>query len=299
MKKWTRRALIGAGALTVVAAVAVAGVWGASQSRLSRAYAVAGASLAVPADPASVERGRHLAVALAKCADCHGDDMGGQPFFDDGAMGRVAASNLTTGTGGVLGRYSDAQLEAAIRAGVAHDGRPLIYMPSQEYQHLSDADVGALIAYLRSLPPVDREHAAPRVGPVARALLVTGKMNLLPAETIERTARPGETPAEGVTLEYGAYLVRFGGCVSCHQPDLAGGVAAGPGEVPPNITPAGIGAWTEEDWFRAMRTGRRPDGTQISDAMPWRAMARMTDDELRAMWMYLRSVPAVESREGG
>jgi mono/diheme cytochrome c family protein len=297
MKKWTRRALVGAGSIVLAAAVAAVAVYASSQSRLNRVYDVAGARLAVSADPATVERGRHLATALAKCADCHGEDLGGQAFFEDGAIGYLSASNLTSGKGGILGRYDDRQLDAAIRGGVAADGRPLVYMPSQEYQHLSDEDAAALIAYLRSLPPVDREHPAPRIGPVGRALLVTGKMKLLPAELIDHRAPARSAPAApGVSREYGEYLVQVGGCFSCHGPDLAGGLVNGPPGTPPstNVTPGGIGHWSEADWIAAMRTGRRPDGSVLSDAMPWKAMARMTDDELRAMWTYLRSVPAVE-----
>jgi mono/diheme cytochrome c family protein len=295
MKTWTRRVVIGAGTLGAVALIAVGGVYGASQARLNRVYDVAGAQLAVSSDPAVVERGRHLATALAKCTDCHGDDLGGKPLFEDGAIGPLSASNLTAGRGGVLGRYDDRQLDAAIRAGVRPDGRPLVFMPSQEYQHLSDADAAALISYLRSVPPVDREHPAPRVGPVGRALLLAGKMDLVPAELVERGRARPPAPPSGVTREHGEYLARVGGCFSCHGPALAGGLVHGPPGTPPstNITPGAIGGWSEGDWIAAMRTGRRPDGTAISEAMPWKAMSRMTDDELRAMWLYLRSVPAV------
>lgn len=292
MKTWIRRALIGAGALAVVTVAAAATVYGTSQARLDRVYPVAGARLAISSDPAVVERGRHLATALAKCTDCHGDDLGGKPFFEDPAIGYLSATNLTTGKGGVLARYDDRQLDAAIRGGVGPDGRPLVYMPSQEYQHLSDDDAAALISFLRTAPPVDREHPAPRIGPVGRALLVTGKMHLLPAEQIGGRRARAAVPA-GPSPEYGEYLVQVGGCFSCHGPSLAGGLVNGPPGTPAstNITPGGIGGWSEADWIAAMRTGVRPDGRPLSDAMPWKSMARMSDDELRAMWTYLRSVP--------
>ena len=297
MHKWTRRTLLGAGALATLAAVLAVGVYGASETRLRRAYEVTGAQLAVTGEAAQVERGRHLAVSLAKCTDCHGEDLGGKPFFEDAAIGLLNAGNLTSGRGGALTRYDDRQLDAAIRHGVAPDGRALVYMPSQEYQHLGDEDVAAIIAYLRSVPPVDREFAAPRIGPIGRALLVTGKMKLLPAEVIEHRARtaPVPIPPAGPTREYGAYLTRIGGCYSCHGPALAGGEPSGPpgSPLPPNITRGGIGGWSEADWVRAMRTGVRPDGTTLTDFMPWRAMSQMSDDELRAMWLHLRGVPAV------
>lgn len=295
MKKPLKRVLLGVGVLLALGVVAVAGVYAASEARIDRRYDHAGAALRVTGEPAQVERGRHLATALAKCADCHGEDMGGKPMFE-GAIGTFAASNLTTGRGGALSRYDDRQLDAAIRHGVAPGGRALVFMPSQEYQHLGDEDVAALIAYLRSLPPVDREFPAPRVGPVGRALLVAGRMPLLPVEIIDHAARRPAVPAAGVTAEYGEYLARVGGCYTCHGPALAGGLVHGPPGTPAstNITPAAIGGWSEADWTRAMRTGVRPDGRPISDAMPWKAMARMTDDELRALWTYLRTVPPVE-----
>jgi mono/diheme cytochrome c family protein len=275
-------------------------VYAASESRMKRSYAVTGVALSITRDSAQLERGRHLATALAKCTDCHGEDLGGRPFFEDPVMGLLYASNLTAGRGGILARYDDRQLEAAIRHGVNPEGRALVYMPSQEYQHLGDEDVAAIIAYLRSLPPVDREGFAPRLGPMGRVLLVTGKMKLLPAEMIDHGAARPSVPPAGATVEYGEYLSRFGGCFGCHGPDLAGGVPNGPpgSPVPSNITPAGIGSWSEADWFTAMRTGVRPDGTELTDFMPWRLMASMSDDELRAMWLYLRTVPPAGKATG-
>jgi len=87
-----------------------------------------------------------------------------------------------------------------------------------------------------------------------------------------------------------------GGCTGCHGPELVGGPSHEPGAPPAaNLTPAGIGTWTEADFFKALRSGVRPDGTAINPAMPWASSGRMTDDELRALWLYLRTVPAKET----
>ena len=104
-------------------------------------------------------------------------------------------------------------------------------------------------------------------------------------------------PPVGPTVEYGQYLVSVGGCRGCHGPTLVGAPGHGPDEPnAPNITPAGaIGKWSEADFTRAIRTGTRPDGTKISEAMPWKSMSRHTDEELHAIWLYLRTVPPVES----
>jgi mono/diheme cytochrome c family protein len=292
MKKWMKRLGVGLGGLVVLLLVAFAVAYGASKRRLDKQWDVSGAALSITRDPAQVARGRHVATAVAKCTECHGQDLGGTVFIDAMPMGVLIAGNLTAGKGGVLPRYTDAQLEAAIRHGVRSDRRGLLIMPSDEFQHLSDEDVAAVIAYLRTVPPVDRELAASRVGPLGHVLLATRQLPV-PAENIDHAPRTRRVPPQGVTREYGQYLVSVGGCVGCHTPSLGGG--PGHGLPTPNITPGGpIGSWTEADWFRAMREGKRPDGSAISPEMPWKAVGMMTDDELRAMWMYLRTVPRVE-----
>jgi cytochrome c553 len=296
MKKWITRIALG---LVSVIVLFIAVVFGVSEARVRKTYAVAAATgLNVTQDPAQIARGQHLVTAVAKCVDCHTEDLGGKVFIEPGPMATVIASNLTTGRGGVLAGYTDAQLETAIRHGVRKNGRGLFIMPADEYQNLSDADVSAIIAYLRSLRPVDREFEhTTKLGPIGRGLVTFG-MPLIPAARIDhQRASPRTAPPVGATLEYGEYLVSVGGCRGCHSATLAGQASFEPGAPPSaNITPAGpMGQWTEAQFISAMRTGRRPDGTQIKDFMPWRSMSRHTDDELRAIYMYLRTVPPVQS----
>jgi hypothetical protein len=148
-----------------------------------------------------------------------------------------------------------------------------------------------IIAWIKSVPPQDSELPARKIGPVARSLFTAGKLPVLSAEIIDHTAprKPDITPA--VTTEYGEYLAVVGGCKGCHYENLAGG--KGHGEVwAANLTPAGrLGTWSEADFFAALRTGKRPDGSDISAEMPWPLTARMTDDEIRAVWQYLKTVP--------
>lgn len=294
--KLIKRTLLG---LVCVVALLLAVVYGVSESRLRTTYAVApAAGLRVTKDPAQVARGQHLVTAVAKCVDCHEKDMGGRTFIDAGPLGTIYASNVTGGQGGILAVYTDAQLEAAIRHGVRPNGRGMLVMPSDEYQNLSDDDVSAIISYLRTLSPVDREHGTSHLGPLGRALYTAGKLPLVPAERIDHARTGARTaPPVGATREYGQYLVSVGGCRGCHGPNLVGGPSPEPGAPPAaNITPAGpIGQWTEAQFFTAIRTGTRPDGTKILEFMPWKSMARHTDDELRAIWLYLRTVPPVES----
>jgi cytochrome c553 len=292
--KWVKRLALGVVSLIVLL---LAVIYGVSEVRMRKTYDIAGMSLNVTTDPAQIERGRHLATAVSKCADCHGQDLGGQVFIDEQPMGRLIASNLTRGKGGVAASYTDQQLEAALRHGVGPDKRGLLFMPSQEFQYLSDEDVAAIIAYLRSIPPVDRELPSNSVGPLGRALLVAGQLPLVPAELIDHKTASRTAPPAGPTREYGQYLVRVGGCVGCHGENLGGAPGHGPGQPDAaNLTPAGsIGSWTEADFVKAMRTGVRPDGTRISEFMPWKSVGMSTDDELHALWLYLRSVPRVAS----
>lgn len=288
---------LGLGLISLVVLL-LAVVYGASEVRLRRTYDVAAApGLHVTNDPAQIARGKHLANAVAKCTDCHTADLGGKKFIDGGPLGTIYASNLTRGRGGALARYTDAQLDAAIRHGIRPDGRGIMIMPSDEYQGLSDQDVSAIIAYLRSLPPVDREQGRSYLGPLGRALYVANQLPAIPAERMDHSLAAKPAPPAGPTRAYGQYLVNVGGCRGCHGPNLVGGPSAEPGApAAANITPAGpIGRWSEADFIRAIRTGTRPDGTRLKDFMPWRSMTGHTEDELHAIWLYLRSVPPVES----
>lgn len=298
MSSWIRRlGALGIGLVGLVG-IAGAGVYGISNVQLARGYDVSVEPLAIAYDSASLERGRHVAVAIAKCVDCHGGDFGGKMLIEDPGIGRIAATNLTPGAGGI-GHYSDEDLIRATRFGVRPDGKPLVFMPSYEYFFLTDADLAALIAYLRTLPPVDRTLPERTIGPMARLLYVAGRLDpLLPVAMIDRDAPRPEPVSPGATAEYGAYLSVVGGCTGCHGPGLSGGKIPGtPPDFPPatNITPAGIGSWSEDDFFVALREGRRPDGSSIDSRMPWPYTAQMTDEEIRALWLYLRTVPARET----
>jgi mono/diheme cytochrome c family protein len=294
--KWTLRIL---GGLLLLIALGLGAVYGLTSMRMSKTYTIKEEKLTIPSDPMTIERGRHFATAVGKCTDCHGEDLGGKMLIDDAVIGKLAAANLTRGKGGRPADYSDADWVRAIRHGVRRDGTPLIFMPSHEYWHLSDDDLAAVISYLKSAKPVDRIQPETSIGPLPRVLAVFGQMDLFPAEKIDHNAPRPPAPAPGPTVEYGEHMVMTGGCMGCHGPTLSGGpIPAHPPEMPEagNLTPdkaTGLGAWTEADFFRMLRTGKRPDGRQIDPSyMPWKYTAQLTDDEIRAIWRYLQTVPA-------
>jgi cytochrome c553 len=133
-----------------------------------------------------------------------------------------------------------------------------------------------------------------RVGPVGRGLYVKGDVALVPAELIDHTAAHPAVVLPGVTVEYGRYLVVGGGCGGCHGPGLSAGHVPGtPPDWKPaaNITPEGIGHYTEADLFRALREGKRPGGAPIDPFMPFEDTKNLSDDEIRALWLSLQTVP--------
>jgi mono/diheme cytochrome c family protein len=282
------------GGVLLVAAIGVAGLYAWSGAEIGKQIATPEHSFTAPGDSASIARGEHVLRALAKCSDCHTQDLGGGVVIDDPAIGRIFAPNLTRGAGSAIAGYSDADWERAIRHGTAQDGRRLLIMPSNEYQHLSDEDLGTLIAYLRSLPDVDRESPPARVGPVARALYAAGQLPLFPANAVTHGADPVPSVPVDSTVAYGKYLGDVG-CAGCHGVTYGGGKIPGtPPDWPAtaNLTPAGIGHYTFEDFDRALRTGKRPDGTALHPLMPIHATQRMTDVEMVAVYKFLRTLPS-------
>jgi mono/diheme cytochrome c family protein len=295
-KRWLKALgylVSGAVALILVAAVAV---YGFSEARYRKQYDVALGPVSIPTDSVSIARGSHLVRSFGGCIECHGENLAGKVVVDDPAMGRLYAPNLTRGKGGVGGARSDADLVRAIRHGVGPTGHALVLMPSLDYVHFTDSDLAAVVAYVKTVPPVDNVQPAISVGPVARALMLAGKMPILHAERIDH-AQPtptGITPA--VTEAYGGYIARIG-CTGCHGPQLAGGrIETGPPDWPPaaNLTAASrVKNWSDAELAHFFRTGVRPDGSPANAVMPIRLTKNFTDDEIRALTMYLRSLPAV------
>jgi mono/diheme cytochrome c family protein len=162
-------------------------------------------------------------------------------------------------------------------------------MPSNDFR-FNEADAAAVIAYLRSIPPVDREQPAASIGPVARALSLFTAFPLVTASKIDH-ATVAFNAASGVGTDpvtAGKYLVASAGCHGCHGPELKGGGGPPPGAA--NITPVGIGNWSEQDFFTALREHKRPNGLTIDDAMP-RGYGQMADEDLRKIFSYLKTVP--------
>ena len=245
----------------------------------SQVYQVNDAPVAVSQDATTVAHGSHLVHAVLGCTDCHDQDLAGKAVLQAPSVGFVGAANLTHPP-----RTTD-QLVRAIRYGVKDDGKGVPLMPTAAYAGLSDADLGAVIAYLKTLTPVERQQPPARFGMWGRFLIASRRLVLMQSNAPLPTTPP---PKAAVSPEYGAYLARIARCTSCHGEDLHGSTAPGAAG---DISHGSLGAWHPTDFFRALRDGKTPEGKDLGAGMPWHRFAAMTDLELGALWAYLQGVP--------
>jgi mono/diheme cytochrome c family protein len=299
MRKTLRWIGIVLGSLVVLLLVALGILYIRSNQILNKTYASPEDAITIPTDADAIAEGQYLVNNVSVCVDCHGPDFGGGIVVDDPALGRIVAPNLTSGPGGLGNEISDADFVRAIRYGVLPNGRSVRVMPSDDYAHLNDSDLSAIIAYVRSLPPVDSaELPETEIRPLGRILLAAGQLDIMIAERIDFDMTRSPVNA-AVSLEYGSYLSNISGCTGCHGPGLSGGMIPGaPPDWPQaaNLTPGGpVGSWTEADFIQTIRTGVNPSGHQLVDEMPWRSYRNMSANELKALWLFIQSVPVKEA----
>lgn len=246
--------------------------------------------LKVAGTPEQIERGEHIANAF--CVDCHslnrqlpligGRDLGTEfPL----PLGSFVPSNLTPA--GELKDWSDGEIMRVLRSGIDPEGRWLLIMSNVNVRHMSDDDIEAVIAFLRSQPAVVNETQDPPDQPTLLGAIMMGA-GMLPQGEAPVTG-PIIAPPKGPTVEYGEYMVGFQDCRDCHGEDLTGGV---PGQLPP-IGPnlRMVKDWTPEQFITTLRTGVDPSGYHLKDTMPWETIGRLDDIELAAMHAYLASLP--------
>jgi mono/diheme cytochrome c family protein len=275
-------------------------------SRIGAWAALLGAALVAAGAAAAqtpLERGRYLVETIAACGNCHtpkgpqgdlpGLALAGGMVIEEPPF-RAVTSNITPDPETGIGRWTDAQIARAIREGLRPDGSLIgPPMPIELYRGLSDADLAAMVAYLRSVLAVRnavgrseyRMPLPPNYGP-----------------PVAGVAAPADTP-----VARGAYLAGpLGHCIECHTPMLPTGQrdwsrtgAGGPPlngplgpVVPPNLTPTGLGGWTDAEILRAVTQGVSRDGRQMAPPMGYGYYARMTAADQADLVAYLRSLPA-------
>ncbi len=291
MKKVLKWIGIVLGAILGLIVLLVLGLFMRGSLRLSQVYNPPPDNITIPTDAASIARGKHIANIV--CIDCHGADLGGKiGWFNFPPAGQVDSANLTSGQGGIGKTFTDADYVRVLRHGVDEQGHGTFMVAALTTQNMSDADLGAVVAYVKTVPPVDRVTNGMQFTPLARVLLGAGVMPW-PADMVSNNGHIS-APAPGVNVEYGKYLVDSIGCRDCHSGNLAGGPYPEPGTTftVPNITPGSeTKSWTDAQFIQTIRTGVTPSGHQFVELMPWKTYNNATDDELKAIWMYIQSQP--------
>jgi mono/diheme cytochrome c family protein len=247
-------------------------------------------NLKVAATTDQLKRGEHVAGAF--CASCHSANgelplSGGRDFGPEIPipLGSFVPPNLTPG--GPLKTWSDGEILRAIREGVDRNGQRLFLMSGNNARFLSDEDLQAVIAFLRTQPAVDNKTMEPPDKPTLLfAAFLT--MGMLPPPKPAVTA-PIVAPTKAATIEYGKYILSYQDCRDCHGENLKGGTPGQLAPVGPNLQV--VKGWTQDQFIKTLRMGVDPSGHQISPQMPWQQVGRLDDDELGAVYKYLSSLP--------
>jgi mono/diheme cytochrome c family protein len=308
--RWLKRIVVGLGVVTALMAAAASYLAFAHPQMRPIDH-----TKKVVATPALIERGRYIVEAEAHCMFCHSEHdwttHGGPslpglhgagwdvPYADNKMPGRVFAPNITSDVETGIGAYPDDAIARAVREGVGRDGQALFMMPWTAYRHFSDTDMNAIIAYLRTVPAVEKSRQRTTID-----LPVRWFLKRLPRPL----AGPVPEPDLSEPIKRGKHLATVGLCHHCHTPvdgrhrplpgmDFAGGrtfVIGGALTRASNITPhaSGIAHYSEELFIRVLRTGN-VGGRRLSPVMPWYDLRQMTDRDLKALWAYLKTVPAV------
>ncbi len=291
-RTWMRALLAGLGALVLLAAIALGLGVVLAERKMQRTVSLQVPTVALRDDAAAVERGKYL-FASRGCVDCHGSAGTGRTFVEDGGL-VIAGPNITTGPGGVVSAYQPVDWVRAIRHGVNPKGRPLMIMPSEDYNRFTDDDLASLVAYVRSLPPASGQGAVVKLPLPVKALYGYGAI-LDAAARIDHTLPPQQPVPEGVTLAHGAYVANM--CIGCHGVGLVGGkIPGGPPDWPPaaRLTPGEgsvMGLYPSAETLIAMfRSGKRPDGAKVQ-VMPFESLREMSETDVRALYLYLKSLP--------
>jgi mono/diheme cytochrome c family protein len=285
------------------------------------------ADLKAEPTPERLERGRYLAENVSSCMWCHspGDKTkwaapfteetkgsGGECWLKEaGFPGNLCAGNITAHPEHGLGKWTDGEIARAIREGVDNHGQAIFsIMPYTNYRHMSDEDVLALVAYLRTLPPSDKKT---RETELDFPLSVAVKFMPQPL------SGPVPAPDKNDKLAYGRYLVNIANCERCHTPvddqhnpvpgkAFSGGYRFNLSKtavvVSSNLTPheTGLGGRTRENFIAMFKAYASPESHNVPVApekntvMPWLKMSGMTEEDLGAIYDYLRTVTPIENK---
>jgi mono/diheme cytochrome c family protein len=292
MNKWIRRGGIAVVVLAGLAGGAIFLGLRMADSRMQRTVDVKVQPVAYRTDTASVERGKYLFESRG-CVDCHGANGAGRTFVEKGDDLKIKGPNISPGPGTVVAAYQPQDWVRTIRHGVAPSGRPLLVMPSEDYNRFTDDDLASLVAYVRSLPPAQGTGPEIKLPLPARVLYGFGAIPDA-ASRIDHSLPPQQPIPEAVSVDHGKYVANM--CLGCHGEKLAGGkIPGGPPDWPAaaNLTP-GAGSVmphypNADALLKLFRTGKRPDGSEVL-VMPFSSLRNMSETDVRALYLYLKTL---------
>ena len=296
MNKWLKRGGIAVLGVVALGASALAVGVQMGERKMNRTVELKVQPVAFRDDAQGIERGRYLYLSRG-CTECHGvNGAGGDVVKNDPGM-HVHAPNITPGAGNVVANYTPLDWVRTLRHGVKPNGKPAIVMPSEDYARLTDEDLASLVGYIRSMPPVDGTGAIVQLPSVVKALYAVGVVHDA-AEVIDHSLPPSQPVPAAVNPQHGAYVANS--CIGCHGAKLSGGKIPGaPPEWPAaaNLTPGDGSAMTRyltaEAFAAMLKSGKRPDGSEVSKVMPFLSLKEMNDTDVQALYLHLKNTPAL------
>lgn len=270
----------------IVAAIAMLGIYVQSNRIINKRHPFQPHAVAVPSDSASIAHGERL--ARIRCFGCHADSLYGDVFFNEPMVARISAANIPER----LATLTDAEFAGFMRSGVRKDGTSPFIMPPPGFYHISDSDLGALIAYLRSIPQGGETLPPNSYRPMGRLGVVLGQFRTAVAEFDTTMARVSDDPA-WATTRHGEYLARLI-CTECHGPRLVGDPAAAGGAAPTPSLAAALG-YSPEQFVTLLRTGTpREAGKQLGlmGTTASNSLKYLTDAEIAEIYHYIKALPA-------
>lgn len=275
------------GGLLMVVLVAMAAIYLLSNRIINRKHPFVPYAVAVPTDSATIAQGHRI--ARMRCAGCHGDSLqGSTDFFDEPMIARLVPPNVPAR----LAALTDAEFAGFMRSGVRKDGTSPFVMPPPGFYHISDADLGALIAYLRSLPVDSTPLPRNAYRLMGRLGVVMGQFKTAVHAIDTTQERVGQDPA-WATTRHGEYLARLV-CTECHGNQLTGDPMAGGGTAGSPSLAMALG-YSPEEFRTLMRTGTpREPGKQLGLMAETArlSLTHFTDEEISAIYGYLKALPA-------
>lgn len=277
MKRLLKWAGYGVAGVVALLLVAVGGAYGVSEVMIRWPVDRPAVHLVASRDPGAVARGAQVA-KLNGCHDCHGQKLEGLLFHDEMPVIRAWGPNLSR----AIAAQTDSELDAAIRHGVAADGRRLWMMPSSAFAHLSDRETADLVAYLRTYRPTGETQPRFQVGPVGRLGVLLGKFRS-EADMIAANGAGLRIAEAGPAHAKGRDLARA--CIECHGQSLEGNAMM----KAPDLSI--VASYDPEDFARLLHTGVAAGGRKVG-LMTQVAPARfggLTPEEVAALQGYLKA----------